>query len=173
MSTKKDEIAKSFFKDVNPIQNEEALYDDSMNIDGKIQILDAIQEICRHKKKEKEKSSKTHVNKFLQNHFMPKDKEYRIKNCDELTYEFLKNEGDQFMNCLATFFATTATIKRGTNLLSMNSADGYFSAFKMFCFEKFSEKNAEQLPCFASMKWRGLRESIISIKTNQARKAGE
>ena len=43
------------------------------------------------------------MNHFLKNHFMPKHKEYRIKSCEELTYEFLKNKGDQFMNCLATF----------------------------------------------------------------------
>ena len=35
---KKDEIAKSFFKDVNPIQNKEAFYDDGINIEGKFKF---------------------------------------------------------------------------------------------------------------------------------------
>ena len=103
MSTKQIDISNSYFKDVNPNRNDESLFDEGINIQGKIQILDAIQEICCHKKKEKERSSKTHVDHFLKNHFIPKKKEYEIKTCEDLTFEFMKNEGDQFVNCLATF----------------------------------------------------------------------
>ena len=103
MSTRKVDVANSYFKDVNPNSNDESLFDEGINIQGKIQILDAIQEICCHKKKEKERSSKTHVDHFLKNHFILKKKEYEIKTCEDLTFEFMKNEGDQFVNCLATF----------------------------------------------------------------------
>ena len=97
----------------------------------------------------------------------------KITNVNEITYEFLKGK-DDFFDVLATFFATIARVRcnEAKPFLSMNSEDGFFSAFKMFCIEKFEKQKAEELPCFAERKWKRLRESLISIKTDQARKNG-
>ena len=84
-------------------------------------------------------------------------------------------EEEDFFELLATFFATEACIrcKKENGLLSMNSADGFYSAFKMYIIERFESQKAENLPCFAETKWRRMREGIISIKIDQARKTGQ
>ena len=146
-----------------------------MIYDDKREALDSINDLGCYKRQEKEKSSISHVNKFINNHFTPENSQNSISNCDEITYEFLKEEGLHFVQTLATYFATKATIKRSSALISMNSADGYFSAFKMMCFNKFTKnnQNAENLPCFATYKWKSLRHQIIKIKTDQAKRTGE
>lgn len=42
----------------------------------------------------------------------------------------------------------------------------------MFCIQKFEDYKAENLACFAQMRWKSLRDGIISIKMNHAKKSG-
>ena len=114
------------------------------------------------------------MNKFLQNHFQPSYEKNRINDSKQITYEFLVEEGVKMMDVLATYFATEARIrcKDEAPLLSMNAADGYFSAFKMMLIHKFDSDKAEEFQCFAPLKWKRLRESLISIKTDYAKKQG-
>ena len=179
MSTVIDEIAVSYEENVKSTKNNEAngYYLDRPFIEGMTKGLDElqkIQDISQPKKKEKTQSSKLHINQYFSRYFHPKNPKNKVNNCEQITYEVLVEEGDHLTDTLATFLATKATLygKPDTELISMNSADAYFSAFKIMCIEKFSKEKAEELPCFAKMKWSRMRDSILSIKMDQAKKKG-
>ena len=137
-------------------------------------ILDDIRKRDRPKTFEKESNSMKHVNRFIKRHYKPIHEKNKITNCKDITYEFLQEEGNQFLAQLATYFATEAKYrgKDDGELLALNSVDGYFSSFKMYCIQKFEDKSAENLPCFQQMRWKSLRDGIISTKMNYAKKTG-
>lgn len=145
------------------------------NQDGIVEALDKIGDLCQHKNKEKKDSASKHVTTFLQKHFVAKHENYtNVKKCVDIPYQMLKDEQD-FFDRLATYFAEHARHKGQdppAPLLSMNSADGYFSAAKMFLIVKYENEKAVDLPCFAPTKWKRLRDGIISIKTDQAQRLG-
>ena len=149
MSTINKEVAESYNQHVNKDKHCE---DD---IDGEVRTLMLVRDLYGNKNKEKKNNACTHVNQFLKYHYQPKHSKKRLTNVNEITYEFLKEEVN-FFDMLATYFATEACIRnvRANGLLSMNSADGYFSAFKMHMIEKYETKKAEDLPCFADLRWK-------------------
>ena len=95
-------------------------------------ILDDIRKRDRPKSFEKESNSMKHVNRFIKRHYKPLHKKNKITNWKDITYEFLKEEGNQFLAQLATYFATEAKYrgKDDGELLALNSVDGYFSSFR-------------------------------------------
>ena len=168
MSTINKDIAKSYEKDVNIDKDNECDHE------GEVKTLLLVRDLYGNKNKEKKSNACTQVNHFLKYHYKPKVTKNKLTNVNEITYDFLKEEED-FFELLATYFATEASIrcKKENGLLSLNSADGYFSAFKMHMIEKFESQKAEDLPCFGEKKWKKLREGIISIKIDYARNHGE
>ena len=110
--------------------------------DGTINTLNSIQEICRHKNKEKKNSACKRVNYFLAHHFEAKNFKKKITKFNEITYEFL-NEEDECFDVLATFFATIARVRcnEANPLVSMNSADGFFHLSKCFVWRILKSKN--------------------------------
>ena len=103
--------------------------------------MNLIQEICRHKNKEKKNSACTQVNYFLAHHFEAKNFKKKITNVNEITSEFL-NEEDDFFDVLATIFATVARVSCNeyNPLLSMNSSDGFFQLSNFFLLRSLKSK---------------------------------
>ena len=42
----------------------------------------------------------------------------------------------------------------------------------MFCIQKIEKNKTKDLACFTNLKWKRLRDSIVSIKTDQAKQSG-
>lgn len=166
-------------------ENEEAIHDsdvvalvspDGMDSpDGIVEALDKIGELCQHKNTEKKDSAIKHVTNFLLKHYNSQHEKYRnVKKGEDISYQMLVDEV-YFFDRLATYFAEHARFKSQpppAPLLSMNSADGYFSAAKMYLIVKYENEKAVDLACFAPTKWKRLRDGIISIKTDQAQRLG-
>ena len=140
-----------------------------------IQELESADKLTQVKKKEKTTNAMKHFDFFLLNHFKAKNPNNQVTHHEKVSMKLLEEE-DTLFDRLATYFAKRAKKKclDDQPLLSLNSADNYFSACKIYFIEKYEKEKAEdRLSCFAPRKTKRLRDCVIKLKKATAQIKGE